>query len=245
MGLKGVQPDGPAFLHCASLASLHVLTTPVPCVPPPPTPPSLRSPQEDPKYKAAMKVRNPERRLRVWASLCQTKRVCEHTGGPQPTYRLEHGTMKILAEFPKPKADDDDLAAEAVQESKMVSAQAAGWQGWWCRGLGRQGHGRMGTAVQRWCAWLRCRSGFHGKAGAHHGTPLKPPSHSPAPFHLATWQEITPEKALEILRRISDEDCRALGFDPRFSRPDFMILSVLPVPPPPVRPSVQMDSSAR
>ncbi len=61
----------------------------------------------------------------------------------------------------------------------------------------------------------------------------------------STPQEITPEKALEILRRISEDDCRALGFDPRFSRPDFMILSVLPVPPPPVRPSVQMDSSSR
>jgi DNA-directed RNA polymerase II subunit RPB1 len=58
-------------------------------------------------------------------------------------------------------------------------------------------------------------------------------------------QEITPEKALEILKRISDEDCRTLGLDPRFSRPDWMILTVLPVPPPPVRPSVQMDSSAR
>jgi DNA-directed RNA polymerase II subunit RPB1 len=132
---------------------------------------------EDPKYKAAMKVRNPERRLRAFTSVCQSKRTCEHTGGPQPTYRLEHGTLKIMAEFPKPK-DDDDEAMAAME------------------------------AVER-------------------------------------KQEITPEKALEILRRISDDDCRVLGFDPRFCRPDFLILSVLPVPPPPVRPSVQMDSSSR
>lgn len=72
-----------------------------------------------------------------------------------------------------------------------------------------------------------------------------PPEDCLAPPPLGTRQEITPEKALEILRRISDEDCRTLGFDPRHSRPDFMILTVLPVPPPPVRPSVQMDSSAR
>lgn len=124
-----------------------------------------------------MRVRNPERRLRAFTSVCQSKRVCEHTGGPQPTYRLEHGTMKIMAEFPKPKDDDDEGIA-------------------------------MMEAVER-------------------------------------KQEITPEKALEILRRISDDDCRALGFDPRYSRPDFMILTVLPVPPPPVRPSVQMDSSSR
>ncbi|EFN55020.1 hypothetical protein CHLNCDRAFT_134851 [Chlorella variabilis] len=130
---------------------------------------------EDPKYAQAMKVRNPERRLRVWTSLCQTRRVCEHTGGPQPTYRLEHGTMRIMAEFPQPKGEDEDMGVEAMERK----------------------------------------------------------------------QEITPEKALEILKRISDDDCRALGFDPRYSRPDWMVLTVLPVPPPPVRPSVQMDASAR
>ena len=57
--------------------------------------------------------------------------------------------------------------------------------------------------------------------------------------------EITAEKAHEVLRRMSDEDCEALGFNIQFSRPDWMILTVLPVPPPPVRPSVMMDSSAR
>ena len=57
--------------------------------------------------------------------------------------------------------------------------------------------------------------------------------------------EITAEKAHEILRRISDEDCEALGFNVKFARPDWMVLTVLPVPPPPVRPSVMMDSSAR
>lgn len=39
--------------------------------------------------------------------------------------------------------------------------------------------------------------------------------------------------------------CRALGFNTAFTRPDWLLISVLPVPPPPVRPSVMMDSSAR
>ena len=58
-------------------------------------------------------------------------------------------------------------------------------------------------------------------------------------------QELSPTEALRILRGISDEDCVALGFNPEFSRPEWMILTVFPVPPPPVRPSVAMDSSAR
>lgn len=61
----------------------------------------------------------------------------------------------------------------------------------------------------------------------------------------APLQEVTAEKAHEILKGISDEDCIALGFHPKHARPDWMILTVLPVPPPPVRPSVIMGSSDR
>jgi DNA-directed RNA polymerase II subunit RPB1 len=58
-------------------------------------------------------------------------------------------------------------------------------------------------------------------------------------------QELSAERAHEILRRISDADCRALGFDPSLSRPDWMLLTALPVPPPPVRPSVAVDAGSR
>lgn len=56
---------------------------------------------------------------------------------------------------------------------------------------------------------------------------------------------VAPEKALSILRRISDEDCIAMGFNTAYARPEWMILSVLPVPPPPVRPSIMMDAISR
>lgn len=52
-------------------------------------------------------------------------------------------------------------------------------------------------------------------------------------------------KVLSVLKRISDEDCQLLGLNPKFARPDWMILQVLPIPPPPVRPSVMMDTSSR
>lgn len=56
---------------------------------------------------------------------------------------------------------------------------------------------------------------------------------------------LSAEKVLNIFKKISDEDCIALGMNPQFSRPDWMILTVLPVPPPPVRPSIMMDSMMR
>lgn len=56
---------------------------------------------------------------------------------------------------------------------------------------------------------------------------------------------LTAERVLEIFKRISDEECVILGMDPRFARPDWMILTVFPVPPLAVRPAVVMFGSAR
>eukprot|EP01117_Protostelium_nocturnum_P012755 TRINITY_DN4718_c0_g2_i1.p1 TRINITY_DN4718_c0_g2~~TRINITY_DN4718_c0_g2_i1.p1 ORF type:complete len:1744 (-),score=622.93 TRINITY_DN4718_c0_g2_i1:65-5296(-) len=56
---------------------------------------------------------------------------------------------------------------------------------------------------------------------------------------------LTPLMAHAILKRISDEDCRAMGLNPEWARPDWMIITRLPVPPPPVRPSIQMDTTSR
>jgi DNA-directed RNA polymerase II subunit RPB1 len=56
---------------------------------------------------------------------------------------------------------------------------------------------------------------------------------------------LTAEKVLVMLKRISDEDCVQLGLSPDWARPEWMIMTVLPVPPPPVRPSIQVDGSSR
>lgn len=57
--------------------------------------------------------------------------------------------------------------------------------------------------------------------------------------------KITPEIALRILKRISDDDITFLGFSPVWSRPESMICQALPVPPPAVRPSVKHDAQQR
>jgi len=49
----------------------------------------------------------------------------------------------------------------------------------------------------------------------------------------------------QIFERISDEDCIFMGLDPNWCRPEWLICSVLPVPPPSVRPSVKQDNSQR
>lgn len=54
---------------------------------------------------------------------------------------------------------------------------------------------------------------------------------------------ITPQMALNILSRISDEHIRHMGLNCDYAKPQWMILTVLPVPPPPVRPSISMDGT--
>jgi len=57
--------------------------------------------------------------------------------------------------------------------------------------------------------------------------------------------KLTPELVLKIFKRISDEDVFFMGFHPKWSRPDWMVCTVLPVPPPAVRPSVKHDAQQR
>ncbi|KYK71902.1 DNA-directed RNA polymerase II RPB1, partial [Toxoplasma gondii TgCatPRC2] len=51
------------------------------------------------------------------------------------------------------------------------------------------------------------------------------------------------EEAYAVLRRISEEDLKMMGFDPERAHPASFILSTLPIPPLAVRPSVQYGSA--
>ena len=52
---------------------------------------------------------------------------------------------------------------------------------------------------------------------------------------------LQPEMVLRAFQRMTNEDIEALGFNAQFARPDWMICTVLAVPPLTVRPSVVMD----
>ena len=58
-------------------------------------------------------------------------------------------------------------------------------------------------------------------------------------------QTFEAEFVKQIFERISNEDCNIIGFSENWCRPEWLICSVLPVPPPAVRPSVQQDNSQR
>ena len=57
--------------------------------------------------------------------------------------------------------------------------------------------------------------------------------------------KLTPTEIRGRFERIPDDDLILLGFDPEYSRPEWMILTVLPVPPVTVRPSITLESGIR
>jgi len=57
--------------------------------------------------------------------------------------------------------------------------------------------------------------------------------------------EFTAEDILRIFKRISEEDMEIMGFNPLWNRPEWMITTVLPVPPPAVRPSIIEENGQR
>lgn len=56
---------------------------------------------------------------------------------------------------------------------------------------------------------------------------------------------LEPEYVHRLLRRITDEDVEFMGFSRHWCRPDWMMCTVLPIPPPQVRPSVTQDNNQR
>ena len=57
--------------------------------------------------------------------------------------------------------------------------------------------------------------------------------------------KLAPSVVRERLERITDDDLRLLGMDPKAARPEWTILQVLPVAPVTVRPSITLESGIR
>jgi DNA-directed RNA polymerase II subunit RPB1 len=61
----------------------------------------------------------------------------------------------------------------------------------------------------------------------------------------STRRFLEPEYVYRLLRRITDEDVDFMGFNRLWCRPDWMMCTVLAIPPPQVRPSVLQDNNQR
>ena len=58
-------------------------------------------------------------------------------------------------------------------------------------------------------------------------------------------QFLNVEYVLKMFKRITDDDSALIGLDPKWCRPDWLICTMLPVPPPAVRPSIKQSNNTR
>lgn len=58
-------------------------------------------------------------------------------------------------------------------------------------------------------------------------------------------KKLSPAEALAILKRIPDTDIDLMGLSKDWARPEWMIMTVMPVPPPPVRPAISEGGTAK
>ena len=58
-------------------------------------------------------------------------------------------------------------------------------------------------------------------------------------------KRINPIQVRERLEKIKDEDAKLIGFNPATSRPEWMVLSFLPIPPVTMRPSITLETGER
>ncbi|KAM7261225.1 hypothetical protein ACFE04_026700 [Oxalis oulophora] len=153
--------------------------------------------EDEPKFKQAMKVKNPKHRLKKILDACKNKTKC--TGGDEIDGQGEEDLEK------PPKKSRGGCGSQqpkiSIEGMKMI----------------------MEYKSQR----------------------KKNDDENQLPEPAERKKTLAAEQVLEVLTRISDEDCDTLGLNPKYARPDWMILQVLPIPPPPVRPSVMMDTSSR
>ncbi|WP_296808923.1 DNA-directed RNA polymerase subunit A' [uncultured Methanobrevibacter sp.] len=66
----------------------------------------------------------------------------------------------------------------------------------------------------------------------------------PTTIHQGSYK-LTASEIRERLERIPDEDIFVLGINPEVARPEWLVLTVLPVPPVTVRPSITLDTGER
>ena len=58
-------------------------------------------------------------------------------------------------------------------------------------------------------------------------------------------KRLSPIEILERFEKITDQDCQLIGVNPIFARPEWMVLTIFPIPPVTMRPSITLESGER
>ncbi|KAF2093473.1 putative DNA-dependent RNA polymerase II largest subunit [Rhizodiscina lignyota] len=157
----------------------------------------ILSDESDPKFKDALRFRDPKKRFDMVHRACKAKKVC---------------AMDAVEDE---KDEFDDIAA---QKSKPK--------------IKHGGCGNIHPEIRKEGLKLI-------------GTWKMPKSDEDDEGRGPEKKQITPQMALNVFKNISEEDMGKLGLNRHYARPEWMVITVLPVPPPPVRPSISVDGTGQ
>ena len=164
---------------------------------------ALLADKNDVKFQEALRLKNPQTRLKRMAMLCKGKKQCAFA-----TKEDNEATMEGLAVGSSVPSNPESTVDGAAAMHR------------------RTGCGALLPKFRK--DGLGVHADFHPddpEAGANPG------------------QSLSAERAFRVLSKISDEDALILGFDSRWVRPEWLVIKVVPVPPPQVRPTVLQDGA--
>lgn len=171
--------------------------------------------EADPKDKECLRVHNNETRFRKIHDRChnRTNFKC------QAAEQSDSNTMIASLDGSKSEQIGSSEAAELAQFVKQLNVT--------------DGNGAVTQKGKPPCGAIQ--PSYRREGMVIHVTF---PESSDGMYTGSRNQELSAQKVYEIFKKISDDDVRKLGFDPKYARPDWMLVTVVPVPPPHVRPSV-------
>ncbi|KXB00203.1 DNA-directed RNA polymerase subunit A' [candidate division MSBL1 archaeon SCGC-AAA261G05] len=102
-------------------------------------------------------------------------------------------------------------------------------------------------AGERWWSYAKriIRRAYKRDECPHCGEKQKKIKFEKPTTYLEGRDSLTPSDVRRRLEKISDSDAYLLGINPEVSRPEWMVLTVLPVPPVTVRPSITLETGVR
>ncbi|OMJ22383.1 DNA-directed RNA polymerase II subunit rpb1 [Smittium culicis] len=165
----------------------------------------LKADESEPAIQLALKVTNPNRKLKLVWEICKTRTVCEASAEADDRPPQAPGTMG--------EEERNRQLVDGIVNSK--------------RQKGHGGCGHRQPIIRK--EGLKLSASFKGIPGEEGVTEGK--------------QILSVTQVLQVLKKISDEDASALGLNVLFARPEWLIITVMPVPPLAVRPSIQMDAT--
>lgn len=178
------------------------------------------SPHLDPRLADAVRfIRDPKKRLAVVHSLVKVKNTCEMDAPEEEGQQLAEGEEASKGHggcgHTQPQIRREGLKLFMVYgKGKDEVSRGVGWRG------------------------RRVVEGKRMVANASASLPQDGNVMQP------DRKVLTASMAHTLFRKISDEDLSILGLSATEAHPAWMILTVLPVPPPPVRPSIAVDGGA-